>query len=156
MDPESCELLAGAACNNGRCSYLSRTCDLAPSPHCLADDATYRTYAPVGVCNAFTGLCEYVPLDTLCQDCTQSCLTQCSQVTCPPIADGCRLGSCVVQGGVSCQYADAADGAPCLPATGLLAGVCFAGVCVECRDATNCDDGAECTVDECDSSNQCV
>ncbi|MBX2802617.1 MAG: hypothetical protein KTR31_33365 [Myxococcales bacterium] len=53
--------------------------------------------------------------------------------------------------GGSCQATPIADGQPCVDGE---IGLCFAGACVECITAADCDDGNPCTADVC-SGNVC-
>ena len=176
--PAPCELAEGAKCIQGFCRYAAKACDAPPVPECVEGDATYRSYASLGTCQA-DGSCSYDATDTACAGCSINCLGTCLGVACTDLHRGCRLsGECVPGRPPTCTYLPVPDqqplscddGDPCTgedscsggDCTGTpiadgqtcsgRPGVCMRGECVECLGEGDCDDGNSCTTDACNAT----
>jgi len=171
--PGPCELAEGPACVEGLCRYPAKRCDAPPAPECIDGDSTYRTYASLGTCQR-DGSCSYVTTDTPCAGCSSNCLGTCIGFSCTDLQSGCRVaGECAPGNPPTCSYTAAPDaqgcddGDPCTEtdacASGVCggariadgqpcsgrAGACVSGLCIDCLNASHCDDGNPCTGDSC-------
>ncbi len=137
-------------CIAGVCRYPSKVCDDPPPGECIDGDTKYRSFSGVGKCEAEEG-CVYPEVVIDCLDCGASCLLRCEGLVCNDGNGGCRTeGHCVPDEPPSCAYVSAPDSTPC-DLDGLTGdeGYCKSGLCVECVEDEQCDDGNPCTEDLC-------
>jgi hypothetical protein len=137
-------------CVLGLCSYLPNELPCDDGDICTIEDAcswgkcaggTLKECDDGKVCTVDTCLpetgCEYTPDVSLCGN-GQGCLT----FVCDPIAD---CVATIVSNGEPCD-----DGNMCSQNN-----VCSEGTC-QPGEQVDCDDGADCTIDSCDSNIGCV
>jgi len=119
-------------------------------------------------CDEFNDKCQNFPLDFVCNnwkycDGRETCDPDegCVDGT-PPCNDGndCTTETCYEHTD-SCSSTPLVDGTDCEFAVGdtlriMSTGKCCGGVCKECCDDPDCDDGDVCTDDSCDPATGCV
>ncbi len=161
-------MASGAACDDGDACTDDDACDASYACAGVPVSCDDQNPCTVDSCDPSTGGCVNGPSEVLdglpcVPGGDQSCFTgaACDQGACVPQGEGscddgdpCTVDECLPGGCVS-TASSLTDGEPCELADPCAAtATCYAGACTKELDVV-CDDGLDCTVDECVAGEGC-